>query len=287
MALAEGQWQLRGLVMGPGTAYRVTDETNPWQTQVRAEQGGPRAWAHGSWSGVEWAAERVVPMRILVDVGADDVAAVLEARHALAAAWAPVGTGPDVPLRWVQGGREYLLLVRPRMAEPEMSLLGAGRMWVRCAAVALDPMVYSSAEHSAGPLGLPTWTGGLTVPVRVPFSIGASQTSGQVDLTNAGSAEVGLLLRIDGPVNQPRVSLTNPDDTTTTLRVDLEVPDSQWLDIDTRTRTVILNGDPSASRRGQAVGDFPLLQPGTSTLRFAAAEEASGTVTARWRDGWW
>lgn len=71
------------------------------------------------------------------------------------------------------------------------------------------------------------------------------------------------------------------------MRVDLNLPAGQWLDIDTRARTVLLNGDPAASRRGQAVGDWPLLQPGTSTLRFAAAEESSGTVTARWRDGWW
>ncbi|MFG1847772.1 phage distal tail protein [Micromonospora carbonacea] len=285
MALIEGQWQLRDLVIGEGTQFKVQSGTNPFTNQVRADQGGDRAWAHGSWSGVEWQAERVVPITVLIDVGAFDVGAAIEARHVLASAFR--SSHVDLPLTWKLGGREYLLWGRPRMAEPDLGLVGVGKMFVRCAFVGLDPMIYSAAEYTAGPLGLPTWAGGLTVPLTVPFSIGASQTSGQVDLTNDGTAEVGLLLRVDGPVNQPRISLTDPGGGTTTLRVDLVVPDGQWLDIDTQARTVFLNSDPSASRRGQAVGEFPLLQPGTSTLRFAAAEESSGTVTARWRDGWW
>lgn len=285
MPLLEGQWQLRDLVFGAHTPYAVQGDTNPFTMQVRADQGGPRAWAHGGWSGVEWQAERVVPIRLLVDVGADDVPAVIDALHAISAAFR--ASHVDLPLTFVLGGREYLLWGRPRMVEPDTSLLGVGKAFVRCAFVALDPMIYSSTEHTAGPLGLPVWSGGLTVPFTVPFAIEATQISGSVTLTNAGTAEVGLLLRVDGPVTQPRVSVTDPDGVTTSLRVDLNLPAGQWLDIDTRARTVLLNGDPAASRRGQAVGDWPLLQPGTSTLRFAAAEEGAGTVTARWRDGWW
>ncbi|SCL31927.1 Phage tail protein [Micromonospora nigra] len=285
MALDERQWQLRDLVLGPGTVYRVMDDTNPFATTVRADQGGARAWAHGGWSGVEWQAERVVPMTVLIDVGANDVGAVIDARHQLAAAFRASHT--DLPLTFRLGGREYLLWGRPRMAEPRTDLLGLGRAFVRCAFVALDPMIYSSVEHEVGPVGLPTWTGGLTLPFTAPFTIGATQTGGIDELTNAGTAEVGLRLRVDGPVVQPRISITDPDDVTTSLRIDLTVPDGQWLDIDTQARTVLLNGDLAASRRGQAVGDFPLLQPGTSSLRFAAAEEGDGTVTVLWRDGWW
>ncbi|WFE45299.1 hypothetical protein [Verrucosispora sp. WMMD1129] len=286
MALADRQWQIRDLVLGPGTVYRVMDDTNPLATTVRADQGGARAWAHGSWSGVEWQAERVVPITVLIDVGVDDVDEVVDAQHALAAAFR--SSHVDLPLTFRLGSREYVLFGRPRMAEPGMDLIGAGRAFVRCGFVALDPMIYSSVEHVVGPISLPTWLGGLTVPHTVPHTVPAVQTGGINDgIENAGTAEVGLLLRVDGPVPQPRISVTDPDDVTTTLRIDLTVPDEQWLDIDTQARTVLLNGDPAASRRGQAVGEFPLLQPGTSVIRFAAAEEAAGTLSVRWRDGWW
>ncbi|MDG4796220.1 hypothetical protein [Micromonospora sp. WMMD1082] len=285
MALTEGQWQIRGLTLGPGTAYDVLDSSNPFNCQVRAEQGGDRAWAHGSWSGVEWQAERVVPINILIDVGANDIAATIEARHALAAAFR--ASHVDLPLTFALGGREYLLWGRPRMVEPTMDLLGVGKAWVRAAFVALDPMIYSATEHEVGPVSLPTWSGGLTVPLTVPFTVPATQVGGLDDLSTAGTVEVGLRLRVDGPVPQPRITITDPDGAATTLRVDITVPSGQWLDIDTQARTVLLNGDPAASRRGQAVGEFPLLQLGTSQLRFAAAEEAAGTLSVRWRDGWW
>ncbi|MEU8264485.1 hypothetical protein AB0C02_28165 [Micromonospora sp. NPDC048999] len=273
--------------MGPGTRYRIADDTNPWQSQVRADQGGARAWAHGSWSGAEWAAERVVPMRILVDAGRDDVGAALDLRHALAAAFAPVTTGPDVPLRWRQGGREYQLFVRPRMAEPDLSLLGAGRMWVRCAAVAVDPRIYSATERVTAPLGAPVYTGGLRVPFRVPFRLVTQQTAGIATAVNAGLAPAGLRLRFAGPSPQPRVTVQWPDGTRRQLRVALTLAAGEWLDVDTEARTALLNGDPTNSRRADVTGDWPLLAPGSNTLRYAAAEWASGTVTGRWWDTWW
>lgn len=282
MALAEGQWQLRDLVLGPGTTYQVLNDTNPFACQVRADQGGARAWAHGGWSGVEWQSERVVPIRLLVDVGAHDVAAAIAALHAVAAAFR--ASHADLSLTFRLGGSEYLLWGRPRMTEPDTSLLGVGKASIRCAFVGLDPLIYSSVEGSSM-LGLPQFTGGLVVPVTAPVTVDAVQTAGTADVTNAGTADAGLMLRIDGPVLEPRVTLLHPDGPQT-LRFGLELAAGQWLDVDTRARTVLLGG--VTSRRGQVSGDWPILPGGTHTIRFGAADyNNDAMLTVSWRSAWW
>lgn len=160
MPLTEGQVQLRTLVMGAGTAYRIQSGFNPWSRRARADQGGARAWGHGSWSGAEWQAETVVPIRILV-VEPSGTAAWLAAHQALLAAFAPSHT--DLDLRFVVGGTEYLMVGRPRLVEPETDLIGLGMAYTQCAFVATDPMIYSGDEHEET-IGLPMTSGGLIVP---------------------------------------------------------------------------------------------------------------------------
>jgi hypothetical protein len=288
MALQEGQWQIRDLVLGPGTGYRLMDETSPFTLTTRADQSEPRAWNHGSWSGAEWANERVVPMRILVE--AADAAGWLTAHQRLAAAFAPTGdTAEQVELRVALGGAEYLLLGRPRMVEPETSLIGVGKSFTRAAFVTQDPRIYSGAL-SQQQTGLPVQSGGLTLPLAIPFAIDGVLTGGRVDLLNAGTTDTGLVLRIDGPVINPTVALQLPDGEVQRIRFDLVLGTGQWLDVDTAARTALLNGLPQANQRGRAVWDidpYPL-PPGTSMLRYLAGSYNDVTmVTATWRSAWW
>jgi hypothetical protein len=281
MPLTEGQVQLRTLVMGDGTDYRIQSGFNPWSRHARADQGAGRAWADGSWSGAEFQAEAIVPIRILV-VAPAGTAAWLAAHQALLAAFAPSHT--DLELRFVIGGAEYVMYGRPRMVEPETDLIGLGMAYTQAAFVALDPMIYSGAEHVES-VGLPMTSGGLTLPVTLPFTIGATVAGGSLTLANAGTAPTGLLLRIDGPVAEPRVSLQT-DAGTETLWLDLTLDTGQWLDIDTQARTVYLNG--TASRRGQAYGDWPLLPTSGGELSWtAAAYEAAALLTVTWHDSWY
>lgn len=282
MPLTEGQVQVGDLIMGRDTSYKLL-EFDPWSRQVRADQGAARAWNHGAWSGAEWQAQAVVPMRIRV-LGSD-AATWLALHQALAAAFVPSST--DVELRWVTGGVEYLLRGRPRMVEPEVRTIGRGQVITKAAFVALDPLIYSGDEHSVI-LGLPSTTGGLTVPVTAPLTIPATVTSGRATITNAGKAPVGLTLRIDGPVVEPRVSLLTSAGTAI-VRMWLTLTAGQWLDIDTAARTVYLNG--TASRRGQATGDgigWPILPKGSAELAFdSPTYSALPQLTATWRDAWY
>lgn len=291
MALADCQWQVRDLVAGPGTAWTVVHPSNPFQTQVRADQAGVRAWNHGSWSGAEWGQERVVPLRFHGRAPSGDWAGSLQLIQQLNAAFAPVGdAAADVELRYSLGGTEYLLLGRPRMSEPELSNAVRGHVWANCAFVALDPRIYSADEHT-GSIGLPSFSGGLTVGVgetlgTVPFTVDGVLSDGFADLENVGTTDTALRIRIDGPVSTPRFSVQRPDGTTETLRVLFDLQAGQWLDVDTGSHVVLLNG--VASRRGQVSGEFPLLPPGESRLRFnAAAFNEEAELSWTYRSAWW
>lgn len=297
MALSQGQWQVRDLVMGPGTAYRVMDDSNAWQLDVRAEQTEPRAWNHGHWSGAEWASERVVPLHLLVD--GDDVASWEAAHQELAAAFAPVGDAAEtVELRFALGATEYVLFGRPRGVRPDPRLIGTGASFTRAAFVAQDPRIYAGVESSVS-TGLPVHSGGMTVPgsatagsggLTVPFTVDGVLTGGIASLTNAGTADTGLTVRIDGPVPNPVVVIQRADGLTQQIRFRLELAAGQWLDVDTAARTALLNGLPQANQRGRAVWDidpYPLV-PGTSTLRYLAGGFNETTeIEARWRSAWW
>lgn len=288
MPLAEGQVQVRDLVMGSGTMYETLRGFDPWTRQVRAEQSDPRPWGDGAWSGAEWTAEAVVPIPVRIrDAANRTPGGWLAAHQALAAAFAP--SHQNLELRWCTGGTEYVLFGRPRMVEPNVETMPAGWTYTRAAFAALDPTIYSGAEHLVS-LGLPSTTGGLTVPVTVPFTVGATVTNGSEPLVNAGTKAAGLLLRVAGPVLEPRVSVIS-DAGTATLRFDLPLDAGQWLDVDTAARTVYLGGTSSRRRQTtvQGIGwpELPAGPGGTAEITWSAAVyEPAALLTARWRDAW-
>jgi len=281
MTLADGQVQLRTLVFGADTNHRMVSHFNPFVRNVRADEGDPRAWNNGSWSGAEFAAAAVIPMR-LVALG-QGAAGFLTRHREIADAFAPSST--DLELRFAVAGAEYVMYGRPRLVEPAPRN-NTGIAWYQAAFVALNPLIYSGTEHTAS-TGLPVSSGGLTLPVTVPFSIGATFTTGRVTLTNAGTAPAGLRLRINGPVLQPRVALLTAAGTYT-LSFFLDLGVGQYLDVDTAARTVYLQG--TASRRGFAAASdlgWPILPPGTSELAFfASTYDAAALLQVFWRDAW-
>ena len=278
MPLVDGQAQLRGLVVGAGTDYRFVTHFNPFVRTNVAGQSGRRVWRDGSWSGVELAAEAVVPMRI-VTLGWD-APGFVALHQALAAAFAP--SNQDLDLTFAIGGVEYVMRGRPRLVEPEPRRIG-GHCYYNAAFVALDPLIYSSTLHTTN-LVLPLVSGGLTLPVTVPFTIGATSVSGRATISNSGKATTGLVVRVDGPVSQPRITLTTGG-VSEILRFGFDLTTGQWIDVDTVARTVYING--TVSRRGLSYGDWPTLDPGSSEVGFdAGTYDAAATCAVSWRDAW-
>jgi hypothetical protein len=271
----DGQVSIGDLLLGRDTDYQLLG-FNPWTRTVRTDQAD-HAFQDGAWSGREFRDAVTIPMRIRVK--GTDQASWLALHQALDAAFAPSAT--DVELRFQAGGQQYLMYGRPRMVDPDIAILGLGRITTAAAFVALDPTVYSGDEHQVQ-VGLPSDTGGLVLPLTVPFTVAATFTAGRADLTNAGTKDAPLALRIDGPASEPTVTLLT-DTGPLTLRVLFDIDDGQWLDLDTKARTALLNGE--VSRRGLVSGDWPLLPPGTSELAFnAALFDPDARLTATWRD---
>lgn len=276
----DGQVEVNGLLMGPGTQFYVT-AFNPFTRAVRHRMAD-RAWASGSWSGREDAEAAAIPLRLHIEAETDSgwLAAQQSVNSALRA------SSVDVELRWRIAGVEYLMFVRPRLVEPSPETMTYGHGPVNCALMALDPNVYSAAEHELI-LTLPSASGGLTFPFTAPFSIDATVTSGRATIVNAGTTNSPLLLRIDAfgeSLQEPRVTL-NSGGVPTVLRANLTLTAGQWLEIDTARRTAYLNG--TSSRRGYMSGDFPLLPPGSSDIAFdAGLYSASAQLTVTWRDSY-
>jgi hypothetical protein len=270
---------LRGLTLEHHSPPFILLDFNPWVRSARADSEAANAWADGGWSGNEWADMATVPLTVLVrtEDALPGTPGWLALHQQLAAAFAP--SHVDLPLSFTAGSDSYVVYGRPRLVEPLAETVFRGWAICRCAFRALDPLIYSGSEQQVV-LGLPSSVGGLTVPFTVPFVIDAVVTSGRATITNSGTARTGLVLRIDGPVVQPRVTLDGQ-----VLRFNGTLTAGQWLDIDTKARTAYLQG--TVSRRGAVSGEWFLLQPGSSEIAFdAAAYDAAATLTVTWRSAY-
>lgn len=292
MALAEGQIQIvsdyRDLVMGEGTRFDLQNEVNPFIKQVRADQTGPRAWAHGSYSGAEWQSEAVVPVRVIANGSSKDVPSTRAAVMDMSAAFSAVGdTGEVAQFRFRLDGdpEEYVMFGTPRGFEPDLSTMAEGWVYASASFVAQDPRIYSSAVQETA-IGLPVQTGGLTAPLTAPFTVSGVLTGGRAILTNTGSTATSATFRIDGPAVEPRIVLTGPNGIAQAIDFNLTLAEGQWLEIDSTTRLALLNGLDGSNQRGRAhwtMDTYPLA-PGPTTLRFFAADSSTGALlTVQWR----
>jgi hypothetical protein len=172
MALDEGQIHLvgtdRDLLMGEGTQYDLQDDFNPFIRQTRADQGGPRPYAHGSWLGAEFTAEVVVPLRVIANGTAKDVPTTRRAIQDMITAFRAVGaTGEIAELRFRldEDPDEFVMFGRPRGPEPDMKTIGHGYVYASAAFVAADPRIYSGTLTTVT-TGMAVQRGGLILPAR-------------------------------------------------------------------------------------------------------------------------
>lgn len=283
MVLAEGQISISrpggaSVTLHHGTVYKVT-EFEPFERGVRADQGGAIAWGNGEWSGVEWRASPTVTMKL--SLRTRSWAELMAAWWAVEAAVVPVETGPEVEIRWNAAGVEYLMYARPRRSRLHNKNLRTGKGKGEAEFFCPDPLIYSGVEHSVE-MGLLYRTGGFSVPVRIPFRSHAVVAGGEVPVVNAGIRPAKLLLRINGPVPAPRVSVVT-DTTLQTIYLDTVLGANDYLDIDTQKKTVLLNG--VTTRLADQFGDWPVLPPGPARIRFESDHYGDAArLSARWRD---
>ena len=281
--LMDRQYSIRDLLMGEGTPYRILDSSNFFTRSARSMGSSPRAWSHGVSAGAEWLDEAVIPLRVLIDT--TDMDEWQTHFNTLAYACRPIEDGQEAELRYRLSGIEYLMYVRPRSIEPDLELIAYGRSFVDLVFVATTPIRYSG-ELNELDITLPVYSGGLTVPFSVPFSIDGFAVGGSALAENQGTMESAPLFHITGPVVKPKIIVKRPDGQINTITIDIDIPAGYWLDIDCGKRTVVLNN--TASRRGQTIlspaGIFPLLPPGTSEILYRGTNFTGSILTVTWRD---
>lgn len=146
-----------------------------------------------------------------------------------------------------------------------------------------------------GSTGLPSSTGGLTIPssggLKIPKSGGltipATVTNGQIELFNPGNETGPVMLRIDGPCVGPQISHVGSG-LTLTFSSSLALGAGEYLIVDMENHQALAQGQAQASRSSYITQrQWFGFEPGDNTFTFAAQGYDAGaklfvTATPAW-----
>lgn len=130
--------------------------------------------------------------------------------------------------------------------------------------------------------------GGIEFPITFPLVFSSSSPVGAFDISNDGTAVVYPMIELWGPSTGPRIE--NRDGDGYMSFPSLTLDDSEWLEIDTRDRTILLNGLSNQLRYDDV--DFetlvwPAAAPGTSSWRYFPESFGDGArAVVSIRSGW-
>jgi hypothetical protein len=138
--------------------------------------------------------------------------------------------------------------------------------------VALDPRKFGTPL--SGSTGLPSSSGGLTVPFTVPFTIASTVAYGQVSLTNPGNETGPVTMRITGPCTGPIITHVGSG-LRLVFAASATIGAGEYWDIDCEAQSVLAQGQSSRANWITS-RQWPGFEPGINTWSFAAA---SGTTS--------
>lgn len=144
--------------------------------------------------------------------------------------------------------------------------------------LAADPRRYSTIETVAS-TAMTATSGGLSLPLSLPLSLGATKTSGVLTVTNEGDMPTRPTLRVFGPC--PPLAITHSSGRR------LVVPDpvgaGQVLTIDTDARSAVVDG--TATR--VVTGTWFELEPGVNEIQFSSASyDPAARLSVSFRSAW-
>jgi len=112
---------------------------------------------------------------------------------------------------------------------------------------------------------------GFTFDLEFDLTFPAGTPVGTTAVETVGNADCPPIIRLFGPVTNPRIQ--NITDGNRELRFNVTLTTEQFLEIDFRERTVFLNGDPNRNRYQQldfTTSEWWTLLPGTNFVRYTA-----------------
>jgi hypothetical protein len=259
-----------------GVEWNLTRLDGWWDGWVGAAGSVQRQSAHGAWPSPVWAGGRVVQVDGWLKAGRWD-AATLAWERLMAAV--PLSRLTTVTVFTGEGGVPEQQAAMRQAGRPTADRF-KGRITFTLSLEAPDPRRYSVVEFASS-TGLPVTTGGLSLPISLPISIGATVTSGRVIVVNDGNEAAPVLLEVTGPC-PAGASITNLT-TGQRLAVPEAVPAGQVLVLDSAAKTARIGG--TAART--VTGTWFDLVPGANEIAFdAPAYDAAAQLTIRYRHAW-
>ncbi|MGC3954639.1 MAG: phage tail family protein [Propionicimonas sp.] len=252
-----------------------------WSSPAPVMETQQRPRTHGVWVGESWLPGRSISLRGWCEVSDWDasdararVQAALDRLHAAASL-------TDTPLTIADSGRELGATVR-RSGEVGVRWVNHRLAQWTVQLLAADPRKLGGVLSAS--TGLPSTAGGLTVPFTVPFAIEAQVQSGLVSLTNPGTIDGPVTLRIDGPVTAPRVTHVNSG-RALVFAASLDLSAGEYLIVDMQRREVLAQGEASRMTYVTDRG-WSTFEPGANEWAFAAGGSGLGTLTVTARPAW-
>lgn len=288
-ALTDGQAELRAdsdaaLVIGDGTNYAWADDGPQWWASpaVRTTDQD-RTNTDGVTPGRDLLGSHVTTLQVLLlGDSASDVGDRIDTWKAACAR----ASDELVTVRLCALGRTRRRYGRFRIVG-DVDAHEARTGWMAigaCQFEALDPRTYGDDEHTASTPRVQPGSG-FSVPFTPPFSLGAA-VGGTINATNDGNTAGPWTARLDGPLTYPEISHLESGrrlslDLTANGGVTLGT--GEWLDFDSQSRSILLNG--TTDRRTQLTidSDWWSLLPGANTFTLAA-DDGTGELTVSWRD---
>lgn len=249
-----------------------------WDSPGSTGSTAQNAWADGGWID-----EAFLQPRTLVAGGLVRGADRPSTRQAIDRLLAAIPVRTLAPLSVMEDGLSRSVRVRQEH-KPVISWLSDTLASWNVQLTAPDPRRFSgdgvSAFTYSASTGLPSTTGGLTLPLTAPFSIGATVTSGSVTVTNQGNATPPVRVTFTGPVVNPILRTT----TGGYMAFNITLDAGQTLVVDLDKRTVKING--TVNRRNVMSGSWITPAAGTVLMFDSTTYNSAAQMSVQWSDAW-
>lgn len=155
-----------------------------------------------------------------------------------------------------------------------------------------DGIFESSLEQQEPvPVAVSTPVGGRTYDLSFDRDYPDAEPAGSISITSDGSTDAYPTIRVFGPCTGPKIEHTASDGTQSELSLPaLSILIGDFVEIDTRARTVLYNADPNDSRYSEldfASSRWWTLQPGEQFVRFdPVTSSLPAQVVVTWRDAY-
>lgn len=255
---------------------RKVKDIKGWGSPATTLDPQQKPRGHGAWSGESYLRPRVMIISGSLK-GADPLAVSL----ALDDLNAACGLEPTL-MQVSESGRVRSCMVR-QQDEILVKKLNAYHAEWSMQVVADDPRKYGSALSLA--TALPSSSGGLTLPMVLPYIFASTTVSGVVSLTNEGNISSPLTVRFDGPVTGPKIIHVQTQKTWAAGGAVLGAGEFWTVSMD--SRQVLAQGQASRSGFVTERGWMELL-PGPNDFAFSAdsynaASQMTVTAASAWK----